>query len=102
MEHVSGVQLHQKWPSMNSHQHMLCVKSLVTLVKESANLSFPAYGSLYFADAPIDPTSRIGFVEGFCIGPHCGAPVWPCGPLELASYDKRVSNRGPCKFDHNS
>jgi hypothetical protein len=98
MEHVSGVQLHEKWPSMNILQHMQCVNSLAELVIEMANLKFPAYGSLYFANAPIDPTSKIDFIEGFCIGPHCGAPIWPCSPVELCSYDKRMSHLGPCKL----
>jgi hypothetical protein len=98
MEHFSGVQLHGKWPSMSTHQHMLYVKSLAGLVKEMVNLKFPAYGSLYFADAPIDPTSKIDFIEGFCVGPYCGAPVWPCSPVELRSYDERMSHWGPCKL----
>jgi hypothetical protein len=98
MEHVSGVRLHRKWPSMNTHQHMLCVKSLAKLVQEMANLSFSAYRSLYFSDAPIDPTSRIDFVEGFCIGPHRGAPAWPHTPDELHSHGERMPYRGPCEF----
>ncbi len=53
MEHAPGIQLHGQSPTMNTHQHMLCVKSLAKTVKEMATIPFPAYGSLYFADAPI-------------------------------------------------
>ena len=98
MEHVSGVSLHKKWSSMSSHQHMLCVKSLVKLIEETANLRFPAYGSLYFADAPFDRTSKVAFVDGFCVGPHCGMPVWPFNAVELRSYNGIFPQRGPCKF----
>ncbi|KAF2452260.1 kinase-like domain-containing protein [Lineolata rhizophorae] len=95
MEHASGVQLHGKWSSMSTHQHMLCVKSLATLVKEMMTLNFPAFGSIYFADAPIEPAIKIRLAEGFCIGPHCGAPVWPCSPVELSLYGEKMSRRGP-------
>ncbi|CZT04058.1 uncharacterized protein RCO7_05657 [Rhynchosporium graminicola] len=95
MEHVPGVQLHEKWPSMSPHQHMLCVKRATFMVTEMAKLPFPAYGSLYFADAPIDPTSKIEFVNGFCIGPHCGTRYWDCNAGETRSYEERPPNRGP-------
>jgi aminoglycoside phosphotransferase (APT) family kinase protein len=72
MEHVAGVQLHEKWSSMSPHQHMLCVKNVSLMMAEMVKLPFTMYGSLYFADAPIEQSLKSGFVEGFCIGPHCG------------------------------
>ncbi|KAH9208983.1 kinase-like domain-containing protein [Leptodontidium sp. 2 PMI_412] len=95
MEHVPGVQLHDKWPSMSPHQHMLCVKKVAFIVTEMAKLPFPAYGSLYFSDAPIDPKSKFEFAKGFCIGPHCGTQYWDCNAGEARSYDERPPNRGP-------
>ncbi|KAH7317657.1 kinase-like domain-containing protein [Rhexocercosporidium sp. MPI-PUGE-AT-0058] len=95
MEHVPGVQLHEKWPSMNPHQHMLCVKKVAFIVTEMAKLPFPAYGSLYFANAPIDPKSKIAFAEGFCIGPHCGTQYWDCDAGEARFYEEKPPNRGP-------
>jgi hypothetical protein len=68
MEYAPGVQLHGQWPSMNSVQHMLCVQKASYLMAEMAKLKFPAYGSLYFADAPIAPDLKIQFTDGFCIG----------------------------------
>lgn len=97
MEHAPGVQLHAKWPSMSPHQHMLCVKNVALIMTEMARLPFPAYGSLYFADAPIDPNMKINFVNGFCIGPHCGTQYWDCNVGEARFYEERPPNRGPCK-----
>ncbi|KAF1943980.1 kinase subdomain-containing protein [Clathrospora elynae] len=85
MEHASGVQLHEKWNTMNTLQQMLCVKSAAILVKEMAKLQFPAYGSLYFADAPINPSLKLDLSNGLCIGPHCATKNWCL----------RKSNRGP-------
>ncbi|KAF2132816.1 hypothetical protein P153DRAFT_284030 [Dothidotthia symphoricarpi CBS 119687] len=95
MEHALGVQLHDKWSSMSPHQHMLCVKNIAFVMTEMAKLSFPVYGSLYFADAPIDPKLKSDFVEGFCIGPHCGTQYWNCNAGEARFYEERSPNRGP-------
>ncbi|KAI9685875.1 MAG: hypothetical protein M1822_004153 [Bathelium mastoideum] len=65
------------------------------MVKEMAKLQFPAYGSLYFADAPIDPSSKVDLRNGFCIGPHCATQYWCLGPKESRFYTRRKPNRGP-------
>jgi hypothetical protein len=98
MEQASGVQLHEKWNTMNALQQMLCVKSVATLVKEMAKLKFPAYGSLYFADAAIDPSLKLDLSNGFCIGPHCGTQYWCLEPGESRYYERRKPNQGPCKL----
>jgi serine/threonine protein kinase len=98
MEYAPGVQLHGQWPSMNSVQHMLCVQKASYLMAEMAKLKFPAYGSLYFADAPIAPDLKIQFTDGFCIGPHCGVRYRDTNPLEPRFYGERAPNRGPCKL----
>lgn len=82
MEHAPGVQLHGKWPSMTPHQHMLRIKRVALIVTKLAKLQFTAYGSLYFADAPIDPKTRFEFVGGFCIGPYCGTQYWDSSSSE--------------------
>ncbi|RMD41183.1 hypothetical protein DV735_g3962, partial [Chaetothyriales sp. CBS 134920] len=51
--------------------------------------------NLYFADAPIDQNLKIEFVEGFCIGPHCGTQYWDCNAGEARFYGERPPNRGP-------
>jgi hypothetical protein len=100
MEHAGGVQLHGKWSSMSPHQHMLCVKHITLMMTEMAKLPFPIYGSLYFAEAPIKPELKVEFVDGYCIGPHCGTEYWDCNVGETRYYDERPPNRGPCKLVH--
>lgn len=97
MEHAAGVQLHENWPSMSPHQHMLCVKNVSLLMAQMAKLPFPVYGSLYFADAPIKQSLKSEFSEGFCIGPHCGPQYWNCNAGETRFYQRKPPNRGPCK-----
>ncbi|CAG8395357.1 unnamed protein product [Penicillium salamii] len=98
-EHVTGVQLHQKWPEMNSHHHMLCTKALSLAIKKMASLDFPAYGSLYFSDAPLESSKKIPLEDGFCIGPHCSSVFWNCNPGEIALYGGPGTDCGPCKFE---
>ncbi|KAF7542979.1 hypothetical protein G7046_g10081 [Stylonectria norvegica] len=95
MEHVPGVQLSRLWPEMDGVQHLECVKNLSLLVKQMHNLQFPAYGSIYFEDAPIGDSPRVKLATGFCIGPHCDNRYWPCLPGELRFYDRKQPNRGP-------
>jgi hypothetical protein len=93
-----GVQLHEKWPSMSTHQHMLCTKALSLKIREMASLDFPAFGSLYFADAPIDQSRKVNLEQGFCVGPHCSAVFWNCNPGEPELYGGPSPNCGPCKL----
>lgn len=46
---------------MNPEQYILCTKALLLIIKKIASLDFPAYGSLYFADAPLDSDLTIPF-----------------------------------------
>jgi hypothetical protein len=93
-EHVEGVQLHQEWPKMNMEQHMLCTKALSLTMKKMAALEFLAYGSLYFADAPIDSDLKIPFEQGFCVGPHCSPVFWNRSLGEQELYDGSSPNCG--------
>jgi hypothetical protein len=97
MEYASGVQLQGVWPGMNVIQHMDTVKGLARLIQSMATLPFPAYGSLYYVNAPIDEQSKIPFGD-FCIGPHCGREYWDCTAGEARYYNQRKPNRGPCKY----
>ncbi|RAK97240.1 uncharacterized protein BO80DRAFT_415183 [Aspergillus ibericus CBS 121593] len=94
-EHAGGVQLHQIWPEMSSEQHMLCTKALSLAIKEMASLDFPAYGSLYFSDAPLEPDMKIPLEKGFWIGPRCSPVFWNRNPGELDLYGGLSSNCGP-------
>lgn len=98
MEEAPGVQLHKKWPQMNSLQHMHCVESMVALIKEMSNIRYPAYGSIYFADAPIDSKLKIKLVDGFCVGPSSGSPLWPCSPEVVSTSNGITSIEGCCEL----
>ncbi|KAL2800612.1 hypothetical protein BJX66DRAFT_321573 [Aspergillus keveii] len=96
-QHATGVRRHQIWPTMNSEQHMLCTKALSRAVRKMASLDFPAYGSLYFANTPIDTSTKVAVKAGFCIGPNCNPTMWNRHPRELELYGGPSSNRGPWK-----
>ncbi|KAI7780491.1 Altered inheritance of mitochondria protein 9 [Diaporthe eres] len=95
MEYAPGVQLHEIWPQMDSLQHMQCVQDLTLLVKELHDLTFPAYGSIYFDNDFIDTTHRIPLNSNFFIGPHCSSRYFPCYPGDQRSYGRRPPNQGP-------
>lgn len=95
MEHVAGVRLHKRWSTMNSHQHMLCVKALSMMIKEMAAIAFPSYGSIYCSAAPIDSRLKLEFVDVFCIGPHCGSMYWNCN-IDTGRFNSNENlNQGP-------
>ncbi|KKZ64102.1 hypothetical protein EMCG_01599 [[Emmonsia] crescens] len=94
-DHADGVQLHEQWPLMDSLQHMQCTKDLSLKIEEMASLDFPAYGNIYFADAPIEKRLKIPLEDGFCIGPYCSPLFWNCGVGEAELYNEGNSNRGP-------
>ncbi|EEP77358.1 predicted protein [Uncinocarpus reesii 1704] len=93
-EHVDGAQLHGQWPQMTSSEHMHCTKDLSFKLRDMATLEFPAYGNIYFADAPIDATSKIPLEDGFCIGPYCNPLFWNCGAGDMEMYDERIQKAG--------
>jgi len=98
MEHAVGIQLHQKWPTMSREQKIICIRAIFTNIQQIAAIKFPAYGSLYFAEIPIDSASKVLIAQGFCIGPHCGTRYWDCSIGEARYYNSIKPNRGPCEF----
>jgi hypothetical protein len=98
MEYASGVQLHDLWPTMDTHQHMLVTKALAKAVTEMAKITFPAYGSLYFDSSAIGQQRKIDFTDGFVVGPHCGREYWNCIANETHHHHERPTNRGPCEY----
>jgi hypothetical protein len=97
-EHAEGTPLHEKWQSMNVHQHMLCTKAVSLQIKEMASLNFPAFGSLYFLNAPIDESKKIPLDDKFCVGPYCSPLFWNCNPGEPELYSGPSPNCGPCEL----
>lgn len=98
MEHAPGVCLHQKWHTMEVSEQLRCICAIYKKLKEVANLSFPAYGSLCFGDTSYLDSSKLYLDEEFCIGPHCGARYWSCSVGQPRYCHDVEPNRGPCKL----
>jgi len=98
MKPVPGVQLHGRWETMTSSEHLSCIESISKLMAQVTELEFPAYGSLYFSDVPIPEHMKRGFADGFCVGPHCGPTYWNCAPGEASIY-RQMNDKGSCEFD---
>lgn len=98
MEHAVGVQLHQKWPTMSGVQQIDCIQAISINIQQIAAVNFPAYGSLYFADAPLESISALPLTQAYCIGPHCGTRYWDCNAEDVRYYNWTKPNRGPCEF----
>lgn len=98
MEHVEGVQLAQVWSMMTGDQRIRCIGTIFQHLKQVANMTFPAYGSLYYANIPLESSCKIPLDQDYCIGPHCGAMYWGCRPSEPRYYQNVGSHHGPCKY----
>ncbi len=98
MEHAVGVHLHQKWPTMSGEQQIACIQAISTNIQQIAAIKFPAFGSLYFADSPIDSTSKVPLAQGFWVGPHYGSRYWDYNIGEARYYISIPPSKGPCKF----
>ena len=98
MYHVPGVQLSSCWDKMSSTEHLQIIKSISDTMAQMAALEFPAFGRIYFEDAPIDSALKIDLGDGFCIGPHCNPVLWNRRPGESDLYGNSGRNHGPCKF----
>jgi hypothetical protein len=97
MDHVPGVQLSSFWDNMSSSEHLRIIKSISEMIGQMAALEFPAFGSIYFRDAPINSTLKIELDDGFCIGPSCSPVLWNCRPGEADVYGNNGRDHGPCK-----
>ncbi|KEQ57694.1 uncharacterized protein M437DRAFT_79537 [Aureobasidium melanogenum CBS 110374] len=79
MKPVPGVQLHGRWETMTSSEHLSCIESISKMMAQATKLEFPAYGN---------------FAHGFCVGPHCGFTYWNCAPGEASIYCQTI-DKGP-------
>lgn len=94
----AGASLQEKWPSMTDKQQAQCITAVFKTLKEVAELKFPAYGSIYFADTPMPPTSFPQVLnEEFCVGPHSAQMWWDCGAQQHFNHHGQA-NHGPCMF----
>lgn len=98
MDCVPGVQLHVAWPDMSGVQQLECIRSMYESLKEVVDLSFPAYGSIYF-NGRVEAEAARDLDERFVIGPHCNARYyWEAGVRPGGGGLCGRGNRGPCEF----
>lgn len=97
MEHASGVQLQQRWPTITGEDKVRFMDAISRLSKEMSDIEFPAYGSLYLESGCIDTTDFVPLNNGFFLGPHCGALFWDCSVGQPRFYHKSPPNHGPCE-----
>lgn len=100
IEYAAGVSLHEKWPTMDVGEQIRCIKAICEKVKEVVDLEFLPCSSLYFAETPYIPESKVLLDQEFCVGPHCGAMYWNCNPTQPRYYQDLEPNQGPCKSHH--
>lgn len=96
MRRATGVHLQDRWETMSCLEHLQCVESLARLMKQTVDLRFPAYGSLYFANTHVDSAPLVQFGNGYAIGPHCGQVYWAVAAGSVRNHDRVQPNRGPC------
>jgi hypothetical protein len=65
MKHVTGVQLHQKWPHMSGAQKVLYIAALYEKLKEMVDLEFSAYGILYPSTLSLESFSKVALETVF-------------------------------------
>lgn len=97
LEHITGVPLVHKWHQMSPEQHIKLLRSISPIMQEMGSLTFPAYGSIYFTEAPFSADLGIKLPGGFQIGPHCATMYWDCSVGEKRYNHWRTPSRGPCK-----
>lgn len=97
MEHAPGIPLREKWPEMAGDQKVRCIDAVYRTMKGMVDLEQPAFGSIYFSDAPFDSAFKKHLDNDFCIGPHCSPRYWECRAGEQRYYRYTKPNHGPCK-----
>lgn len=90
--------LFRQKPGMTSIQKFRCIEDIYQKIKEMMDFEFPAFGSLYFVDSPVDSADRVLLDDKFCIGPHCRSSYWDCDVSDPRYYHEVGSNRGPCRY----
>jgi hypothetical protein len=72
---------------MSGHMQIAFIVHFCETIAPLRDLEFQAYGSLYFADAPLPCSSKTLFRDEYIIGPHCGSR-W---------HGQSLDNQTPCK-----
>ncbi|KAI8939376.1 hypothetical protein NX059_003159 [Plenodomus lindquistii] len=98
VEHAPGVSLCEKWLHMDVGDQIKCIHAIYEKLQGAVDLTFPAYGSIYFADTSYVTGSTLPLDTDFCIGPHSARRYWNCDAGQDRSYHQVAPNQGPCKL----
>ena len=97
MEHASGAPLENAWPNISLSQRIKTVGSICRNIMQISTLEYPAYGSLYFSDAPfLQGLQTFAVNSQFCVGPSCRVAYWNCDVADLKYHHYAKPNQGPC------
>lgn len=73
MEHAKGLELRTLWFDLDVDVQISYIHEIMKHVQKTSQLTFPAYGSLYFRNRVIPlGIEQIPLDAEFCLGPHCG------------------------------
>lgn len=86
---------------MTDAQRVKCIHNIYHCLKDLDDSTFPAYGSIYFADTEL--ASKTYSLDGkdqdqdkgYVIGPHCGTRYWDCETTKFYSHHGKA-DQGPC------
>ncbi|KAF4555815.1 Phosphotransferase enzyme-like protein 2 [Elsinoe fawcettii] len=95
MERVPGVSVLSKWDQMSMAQHTQLVRKVAQFCKQTYDLSFAAYGSIYYSDAALGDEEKIDLGDGFCLGPHVGRDWWNAAAGEAELFGNIGYDHGP-------
>ncbi|KAJ6578076.1 protein kinase subdomain-containing protein PKL CAK Fmp29 [Mycena capillaripes] len=94
MEFVRGAKLADVWFDLGEREIISVLRQLAQLESKMMSISFPAGGSLYYAQDLEKVAGGPGIPledECFCVGPDTGLPLW------FGRRSQLEVDRGPCR-----
>lgn len=95
MEFVQGTKLSDVWLDLEEQETISVLRQLVQLESKMMSISFPAGGSLYYAQDLEKLPGNAGIPledKCFCVGPDVRMPLW------FGRRSQLDVDRGPCRL----
>ncbi|KAF2221941.1 kinase-like domain-containing protein [Elsinoe ampelina] len=96
-EKMPGVSLYSMWESMSVAQHLRVVQKVAQICKQTYDLSFPGYGSIFPSDCSLNDDEKIDLGNGYCLGPNVGRDWWNSDAGEAELFQNIGFDHGPWK-----
>ncbi|KAG8623120.1 hypothetical protein KVT40_008096 [Elsinoe batatas] len=96
-EKMPGVSLYSMWESMSVAQHLQVVQKVAQICKQTYDLSFPGYGSIFPSNCSLHDDEKIDMGNGYCIGPNVGRDWWNADAGEAELFQNIGFDHGPWK-----